>query len=128
LQITNAAQLIRYYGIPTEIVAAYELKGIKTLYQWQMECLQIEGVLDGRNLIYSSPTSGGKTMGLLLMSLDRSVNSSTVCVLVAEILMIRRIILDKKKCLFILPYVSLVIEKTKDLKVWIFLVIDIITL
>jgi hypothetical protein len=41
----------------------YAEHGVGRLYDWQVECLSQEGVMDGRNLVYSAPTSGGKTMG-----------------------------------------------------------------
>ena len=61
-------------------------------------CLLTEGVLEGRNLTYTAPTSGGKT-------------------LVAEILLWRRLFHNpfSNRAIVILPYVSLVIEKYQQL-------------
>ena len=45
-------------------------------------------VLDGRNLVYSAPTSAGKSV-------------------VAEILLLKKFLETKKKTIYILPYISL---------------------
>jgi DNA polymerase theta len=69
--------------------------GIKQLHHWQSACLDNNAVTyNGENLVYCAPTSGGKT-------------------LVTEILMIRRIIESRKKCIFVLPYISIIQEKRK---------------
>jgi len=74
------------------------------LYQWQAECLMVDrgAVLNGRrNLVFTAPTSGGKT-------------------LVADILMLRALCnpLDrrKKKIMLVLPYVALCREKSARLR------------
>ncbi|KAL2622687.1 hypothetical protein R1flu_002892 [Riccia fluitans] len=80
--------------VPEEVGAVYAKKGLTNLYRWQMECLQIKGVLEGKNLIYSASTSAGKS-------------------LVAELLMVKRIIATGRLALFVLPFVSICSEKAE---------------
>jgi len=87
---------LEHYGIPLSICNQYKQTGLVELYPWQRECLATEGVLDGQNLVYCAPTSGGKT-------------------LVAEVLMLRRVALQQKKALFVVPFVSVAAEKSSSL-------------
>ena len=83
-------------GLHRSVVAAYEELGVHRLYPWQHACLLgTEGVLDGRNLVYSTPTSGGKS-------------------LVADVLLCRTL-QRRQKGLLVLPYVSMVEEVTERL-------------
>ena len=66
--------------------------GDRLLYPWQAHALLTPGVLEGRNLVYCVPTSGGKS-------------------LVAEMLALRRLHITGKPILLVLPFVSLCTEK-----------------
>ncbi|XP_071523890.1 uncharacterized protein [Panulirus ornatus] len=88
-------QLGPFFGLPSRVAEIFKVhRGIAELYSWQEDCIN-EGI-QSRNLLISLPTSGGKT-------------------LVAEILMLRQILLKKRDVVFILPYVSLVQEKVRGL-------------
>ncbi|XP_068648888.1 helicase and polymerase-containing protein TEBICHI isoform X2 [Aristolochia californica] len=83
--------------LPPEICHIYMNRGISKLYPWQVECLQVDGVLQRRNLVYCASTSAGKSF-------------------VAEILMLRRVICTGKMALLVLPYVSICAEKAEHLE------------
>ena len=84
--------------LPANLCDQYRGRGFAgRLYAWQAECLNTAGVLEGRSIVYSAPTSGGKT-------------------LVAEILMLRRVLEQKKQALLVLPFVALCDEKAAQLE------------
>jgi DNA polymerase theta len=98
LTTTNLSSILSIWNFPETIINKYESLNIKEIFQWQLECLNTQGVLNlNRNLIYSAPTSAGKT-------------------LVAELLMIKNVIETKRKAIMILPFVSLAKEKLKYLQ------------
>ena len=90
---------IEFWGLPNGVLQQYQRRGINKLYAWQAKCVAEPGVLDGsENLVYSAPTSGGKT-------------------LVSEIILFRKLASSPKtKVLIVLPYVSLVRDKTNHLR------------
>ncbi len=47
---------LSYWGIPSILVSGYSNEGIKSLYKWQIECMNNSLVLRGGNLVYSAPT------------------------------------------------------------------------
>ena len=84
--------------MPCGLVRAFERAGIRSLFPWQVECLDNPRVLAGaRNLLYFAPTSAGKS-------------------LVAELLMLRGVLKQGRRALYILPFVAIVQEKTAQLK------------
>ena len=85
-------------GLPPRLVANLAALGVRAMYPWQAASLAGPGMLAGtRNLVYTAPTSGGKS-------------------LVADVLMLRRVIREGRKALIVLPYVALVQEKVKWLQ------------
>lgn len=92
--ISSACTLL---GLPPEIDRSYRSMGVQRMYLWQGECLHTTGVINGNNLVYCAPTSGGKT-------------------LVAELLILRTVLVQRRKAIFVLPFVSLVTEKERYFK------------
>jgi len=88
-------------SIPPTVKEGFEHIGIKNLYQWQGHCLFSTGVLEDMNLLYCAPTSGGKSF-------------------VSEIMCLRTVLRfpypRRKKAIYIVPFVSLVLEKEKYFK------------
>ncbi|CAO2631998.1 DNA polymerase theta [Lemmus lemmus] len=84
--------LLANWGLPKAVLEKYHSFGVRKMFEWQAECLLLGQVLEGKNLVYSAPTSAGKT-------------------LVAELLILKRVLEMRKKALFILPFVSVAKEK-----------------
>lgn len=82
------------YELPPKLVRNFSALGLNLLYPWQAFCLQNAGT---KNFIYSASTGAGKS-------------------LVADVLMLRKVLDGGRKALLVLPYVALVQEKTKWLR------------
>ena len=81
------------YDLPDSLVQNFSSLGINAIYPWQSACLSGRNILSGaKNLVYTAPTGGGKS-------------------LVADLLMLKRVIENPKKAILVLPYVALVQEK-----------------
>ncbi|XP_072021525.1 helicase POLQ-like [Amphiura filiformis] len=89
-----------FYGLPSKVQELLKgHRGIDQLYDWQHSCLTLPAIQEGHNLIYSLPTSGGKT-------------------LVAEILIMQQLLGHKKDAILVVPYVAIVQEKVTNLSVF----------
>ncbi|XP_012942327.1 DNA polymerase theta [Aplysia californica] len=95
--LTEDKRQLSSWGLPEPVLEAYRGQGVTVMFEWQAECLLTGNALEGGNLIYSAPTSAGKT-------------------LVAELLMLKRVVETKKKALIILPFVSVAREKMYSLQ------------
>ncbi|CAK9294076.1 unnamed protein product [Gordionus sp. m RMFG-2023] len=91
---------ISFYGLPIQVKSILqENYNIENLYDWQKDCLKFGNDHKDQNLICHLPTSGGKT-------------------LIAELLMLKEILCNKKNALFVLPYISIVQEKVRKLSLY----------
>ena len=84
------------YGFGESAVEAIISCGIKNFYSPQEDAIR-HGELDGKNLILAEPTASGKT-------------------LIAELCMIRSILQDTGRCLYIAPLKALASEKYWEFK------------
>ena len=89
--------LLSNWGLPDKVLEQYSERGITSMFEWQAECLMLPGILSGRNIVFSAPTSAGKT-------------------LIAELLALKCVLELRKKVLIILPFVSIAHEKSNYLQ------------
>ena len=96
---TENQSSLEYWGLPLGIVDGfYKHTKIRKLFEWQIDLLKCNNVINGESsLVYFAPTSGGKSLP-------------------AEIIMLRNIFAHNKRCVYVLPFVSIVNEKTNYLK------------
>ena len=116
---TNLTNILKKWKFPQDVINKYESIGIFEVFEWQAECLELNSKLGSfenknliiwliflktklyldQNLVYSAPTSAGKT-------------------LVAELLMLKNVFKTRRKAIMILPFVSIAKEKLKYLQVF----------
>ncbi|MBF0483529.1 MAG: DEAD/DEAH box helicase [Candidatus Omnitrophica bacterium] len=89
-------EVLQKYDFPPEHIAMFEQTGIVDLYPPQAECIK-KGLLDRKNMLVSVPTAAGKT-------------------LMAELCMLRSLLLKKGRGLYIAPLKALASEKYNDFK------------
>ncbi|MEM3402443.1 MAG: DEAD/DEAH box helicase, partial [Candidatus Hadarchaeales archaeon] len=88
--------VVREWGLPPALVDIFEKNGITKLYPPQEEAIK-KGALEGKNMVLAIPTASGKT-------------------LVAELCMLRSILKDGGKCLYIVPLRALASEKYEEFR------------
>lgn len=93
MKLSSALQKYHFPGNAQQLIGTF---GIENLHPPQAEAID-KGVLDGKNLLMSVPTAAGKT-------------------LIAELCMIRSILLHNGRCLYITPLKALASEKFNDFK------------
>ena len=115
--------ILSNWGIPTTILHKYNLNKVTSLFPWQVDCLTVNNCvcLTGKkHLIYSAPTSGGKTLVseiLMLRTLAKYMashndiikdNNSTTNTTVTGTTTVNT---NRHTIFFIVPFVALAEEK-----------------
>ncbi|MFA5060495.1 MAG: DEAD/DEAH box helicase [Candidatus Omnitrophota bacterium] len=92
----NAEELLQKHNFPASATKIITDSGIKNFYPPQEAAIE-KGVLEGKNLLLAIPTAAGKT-------------------LIAELCMIKAILQDDARCLYIAPLKALASEKFDEFK------------
>ncbi|MBX4883849.1 DEAD/DEAH box helicase [Rhizobium bangladeshense] len=90
--VTADIESLAAHGFPCEIVTAWG-QAIPSLNALQVEAINEYGILQGKHLLVSAPTSSGKTM-------------------VGELAALRQV-MDRKRAIFLLPLKALVADKRR---------------
>ncbi|MDO8675891.1 MAG: DEAD/DEAH box helicase [Candidatus Omnitrophota bacterium] len=89
-------ELLNRYSFPQDVIDVLTASGISKLHPPQAEAIK-KGVLDKKNLVMAVPTAAGKT-------------------LIAELCMLKSILHENGKCLYIAPLKALASEKYHEFK------------
>ena len=92
----NLKELLTQHAFPQTVIDVLTASGITTLHPPQAEAIR-KGVLDKKNVVMAVPTAAGKT-------------------LIAELCMLKSILQDGGKALYIAPLKALASEKYHDFK------------
>jgi hypothetical protein len=102
----NSLLLLENWGLPANILRRYGQHKISKLFPWQVDCLLVDNgvVFQGtKNLIYSAPTSGGKTLVSELLILKKLSTTMTLGDPKSN---------PRKTIFFIVPFIALAEEKS----------------
>lgn len=94
--LMKVEELCGKYGLPEQAVTTLAKSGVTALYPPQADAVK-KGALDGKNLVLAVPTASGKT-------------------LVAELCMLKSVLKESGKCLYIVPLRALASEKYDEFK------------
>ncbi len=89
-------EVCRKYGLPEGVAEKLGGAGVNELYPPQAEALE-KGALEGKNLVMAVPTASGKT-------------------LIAELVMLKSVLKEGGKCIYIVPLRALASEKFEEFK------------
>ncbi|MCM2501989.1 DEAD/DEAH box helicase, partial [Neorhizobium galegae] len=91
--VNSDIQSLATHGFPAEILTAWA-QSIPSLNSLQVEAINEYGILQGKDLLVSAPTSSGKTM-------------------IGELAALRQV-MDRKRAIFLLPLKALVADKRRQ--------------
>lgn len=89
-------ELLEQYSLPEQVAEILQTSGIQTLHPPQADAIK-KGILDKKNLVMAVPTASGKT-------------------LIAELCLLKAILQDGGRGLYICPLKALASEKYQDFK------------
>jgi helicase len=92
----NLTELLNKYSFPQSVIDIFEQEGIVNLHPPQAEAIR-KGILDKKNVVVAVPTAAGKT-------------------LLAELAMLKSILHENGRVLYIAPLKALASEKYNDFK------------
>ena len=90
----SLSQILKSHQFPEPVIEIFTQHNITEFYPPQTQAINA-GVLDGKNILLSVPTAAGKT-------------------LIAELCMLKSMLQNNGRCLYIAPLKALVNEKCDD--------------